>query len=396
MSDNLETASLNRSQTRTGSAPDWAELAARLRSDSPDPLYRRVSSQIEDWIERGILRPGDQLASERQLTELLEVSRRTIRAALADLIERGYVTATHGRGNFVTEPPARRELRFLALERFERSTISPAYYNLLHLAEAANRVTVHYKYAPTIKHLRAILESPPEGYQGLLIVRPSQEWIDALLAMPSRFTDNLPVPLLVTNRDLTGSTFNFISPDHAGQAREATRQLIAAGHTRIGYVSGSRSVGYLEKAFSGYQESMRKAGLEMYESDQRHFENLNPEKIATDLLPFLQCRQFTGIVLNGSAPSVAFERAVQLSSIVIPCDLSAILVCEENALKKLTMRWSAVIYPDQHTVHRAIEVLSDLSRGRITPPVQELLTPATRRGATCGQPPPLVASRKTA
>lgn len=69
----------------------------------PDKLSTYVVRQIELLILRGILRPGERLPSERELSEKLGVSRPSLRDAIADLQERGLVTARPGSGIYVAE-----------------------------------------------------------------------------------------------------------------------------------------------------------------------------------------------------------------------------------------------------------------------------------------------------
>jgi GntR family transcriptional repressor for pyruvate dehydrogenase complex len=62
-----------------------------------------VVDQIEALILDGVLRPGDRLPAERDLSRAFDVSRPILREALADLDRRGLVTARHGGGTFVAD-----------------------------------------------------------------------------------------------------------------------------------------------------------------------------------------------------------------------------------------------------------------------------------------------------
>ncbi len=356
-----------------------------LDAHSHVPLYRQVSSQIEQWIEEGRLKQGEQLASERRMTELLKVSRRTIRAALSDLIGRHYVSASHGRGNFVLAAPSQRELRFLGLEQFspERLGIAPCHYDLISEAEAKSNSLVHYKYAPSLEKLREILQNPPRGYDGILVHRPAQEWIHELLKLEKYLEKELPIPLLVAGRDLRGSSLNFVSQHHFDHSYEATRKLIEMGHKRIGYISGQMSVDYIKIAFDGYSQAMREAGLHIFEEDQFYFETMDATVIEEALVPFLASRKFAAVVVAGSVFSVPFENAVQRSPIVVPDQLSVILITEQYVLDGLTIRWTAHLHPNQAMALRSLEALCELSRGQIHAPVQELLPHIVIEGATC-------------
>lgn len=57
--------------------------------------------QIEDLIVQGVLRPGDQLPAERDLAQLLDVSRPSLRDAIKELEKRGLLNRRRGGGTFI-------------------------------------------------------------------------------------------------------------------------------------------------------------------------------------------------------------------------------------------------------------------------------------------------------
>ncbi|MFI4945796.1 MAG: FadR/GntR family transcriptional regulator, partial [Burkholderiales bacterium] len=64
-------------------------------------------AHVRGLIESGALRPGDRLASERELVLEIGVSRPSVRAGLRSLATMGVVTTRQGAGTFITEgPPA--------------------------------------------------------------------------------------------------------------------------------------------------------------------------------------------------------------------------------------------------------------------------------------------------
>jgi len=67
----------------------------------PEKISHTVVRQIEQLILRGILKPGERLPSERELSERLGVSRPSLREALADLQDSGLLTSRAGAGVFV-------------------------------------------------------------------------------------------------------------------------------------------------------------------------------------------------------------------------------------------------------------------------------------------------------
>lgn len=69
----------------------------------PEKLSAAVTRQIELLILRGILRPGERLPSERELSERLGVSRPSLREAIAELQEKGLLTTRAGAGIYVAD-----------------------------------------------------------------------------------------------------------------------------------------------------------------------------------------------------------------------------------------------------------------------------------------------------
>ncbi|QXT38863.1 FadR/GntR family transcriptional regulator [Gymnodinialimonas ceratoperidinii] len=68
-----------------------------------EKLSRAVVRQIEQLILRGILRPGDRLPSERELSERLSVSRPSLREAVAELQDKGLLATRAGAGIYVAD-----------------------------------------------------------------------------------------------------------------------------------------------------------------------------------------------------------------------------------------------------------------------------------------------------
>jgi DNA-binding GntR family transcriptional regulator len=73
-----------------------------LDADSPQPLWRQAADLIRHQIETGKLAAGGRIPAERDLLERLSISRVTLRRALQTLVEEGVLTASHGRGWYVS------------------------------------------------------------------------------------------------------------------------------------------------------------------------------------------------------------------------------------------------------------------------------------------------------
>lgn len=65
------------------------------------PLYYQLKQTIMKWIEDGQYLPGALIPSEKQLQEMFEISRTTVRLALKELEQEGLLVRSPGKGTFV-------------------------------------------------------------------------------------------------------------------------------------------------------------------------------------------------------------------------------------------------------------------------------------------------------
>jgi DNA-binding GntR family transcriptional regulator len=68
------------------------------------PVYKRIQNNIRNQIASGRLKPGDAVASERELAKTHKVSLMTARHALTGLENEGIVERRRGAGTFVAVP----------------------------------------------------------------------------------------------------------------------------------------------------------------------------------------------------------------------------------------------------------------------------------------------------
>lgn len=64
-------------------------------------MYQIIEQDIKDRIEEGFLQNGDMIESENVLKEMYNVSRMTVRQALNNLVNDGYLYRHKGKGTFV-------------------------------------------------------------------------------------------------------------------------------------------------------------------------------------------------------------------------------------------------------------------------------------------------------
>ncbi|MDG4655715.1 phosphonate metabolism transcriptional regulator PhnF [Ectobacillus antri] len=78
---------------------------------SPFPIYYQIQEWVKNQIESGEWKPGDKIPSEHELCEKFSVSRMTIRQAVNNLVEQGYLLRKRGIGTFVQLPKVEQRLQ---------------------------------------------------------------------------------------------------------------------------------------------------------------------------------------------------------------------------------------------------------------------------------------------
>ena len=134
------------------------------------PLARdTLTAQATDTLRRFILseelEPGFQLPSERELSEILSVSRNIVREALSVLVAEGLIVKRAGRGIFVTD--------------FDRSEVTP-------------KIALTFDYdsrdLSALAEARTIVEL---GAVDLMAARITADQLTHLAAINSSLADNL-------------------------------------------------------------------------------------------------------------------------------------------------------------------------------------------------------------
>ena len=75
-----------------------------LDKDSNIPLYFQLAEEFRKKIENYEWITNSQIPSELKLCENYKISRGTVRQAITELIQEGYIYRKHGLGTFIKKP----------------------------------------------------------------------------------------------------------------------------------------------------------------------------------------------------------------------------------------------------------------------------------------------------
>ncbi len=90
--------------------------------------YQEICIWIKDRLEKGELKAGDKIESEYQLCSQFQVSRQTVRHAIAVLEEEGIVKRYRGSGTYISDfgrtlPPKEKTMQIAVMTTFVQEYI---------------------------------------------------------------------------------------------------------------------------------------------------------------------------------------------------------------------------------------------------------------------------------
>ena len=127
-------------------------------------IYEEVVSQVHEMVREGQLKAGDQLPSERELSDTFKVSRTSVREALRALEAQGLVVSRTGAGTFVADLPIESLIAPLAAMLIEEKDALADVFEMRKLIEphiaslAAERAT-----KADIERMKKILDKQKEA-----------------------------------------------------------------------------------------------------------------------------------------------------------------------------------------------------------------------------------------
>ena len=71
------------------------------------PIYEQIIDNIKEQVIKGVLKPGDQLPSVRQLAAMLTVNANTVMKAYSELEREEVIETIRGKGAFIAMAPSK-------------------------------------------------------------------------------------------------------------------------------------------------------------------------------------------------------------------------------------------------------------------------------------------------
>lgn len=314
------------------------------------PLYSQIEDALRRQIEYGDLKVGCQIPTELELMEMFEVSRTTVRTAIANLVNDGLLCRAQGRGTFVVDTKQTTNESFRERCSQENMTVGVVIAGLsgyqpstvIRGIDAAFRVDdfnlmlLSSNIDPDIEkeNLERLLRANVRG----IIIWPSGRREDAVRRIVE--TSKI-VPVLLIDCFFRGIDLPYVVSDNYGGAYEAVEHLISDGFRRIGFVSTTSPnepeiVSSICDRYRGYVMALENNGIEVderllfahwrYSQGKSSFpeyvkrNHVDAALIENDnvLVQVVKVCQETGINIPGDLKIVGFDDSQVLSNLGFP------------------------------------------------------------------------------
>lgn len=240
-----------------------------IKPITPEPLYKKLKNEITKFIVNQEWSIGQKIPSEKQLGEKYNISRLTVRRALREVTYKGLIYSLPGKGYFVKSniigSDKVKSDYTIAISSYEQNSIENDdkmgswFTNGISngLMKGCYNHNILANFITLEDFDRSKISSILEKIEGLIWVNPEREKQSIIKDISN------DMPILVINRAFPGSQINYIKIDNYRGSRIVTGHLIELGHTRIGCISGKRTLEYSEERWRGYADAHIEKGVKL-------------------------------------------------------------------------------------------------------------------------------------
>src|SRR5690606_36513001 len=324
-------------------------------SEMMKPKYQLIIDDIKSHILSGTYKPGDRIPSEYVLQENYQVSRQTVRKAILELSNEGFLRSEKGSGTYVsTHYRSKAGVRsmiktigvittyisdyiFPSIIRGIEIRLNEDNYSLL-LASTNNDIEQEKK------ALEMMLSYGVDG----LIVEPTRSNVyNPNIAYYLSFKEQ-DVPLVMINAYYAELEVPFFCLDDVQSSYLATRELIAKGHSQIGIIAKMDDL-QGKYRMKGFIKALGEAKLRFQQEHVLSFDTATKADLSANLEVYLNDNRddVTAIVCYNDEVGLEVVHFCSKLGISIPDDLTVIGQDNPYIAKNANIQLTTLTHPQE-------------------------------------------------
>ena len=234
--------------------------------------YQMICKVVRAQISEGFWKPGSRIYSERQLAELYDVSRLTVKRALSELVSEGLLEYRSGRqGTFVTEdciqPGTRKKEkseRFIGVA-IDNHTPAFASHLLQGIHDALWSNGFHTIYCNTYQEnedfyerIQSLISTSIEGLIYSPVLGPGYLEINKRIL---ESLDEKKIPFVLVDRYMSDRLDNHVVINNRESYLDLVRMLFNKGHRRILFLNGFEASSSLDR-LRGFRDAFDQSEID--------------------------------------------------------------------------------------------------------------------------------------
>lgn len=358
--------------------------------DCVKPKYQVIIDDIKSNILSGTYSVGEQIPTESALQDSYNVSRQTVRKAILELSNEGFLRSEKGSGTYVSNLYRSRtggntmkktigvittyisDYIFPSIIRGIEGRLNEDNYSLL-LASTNNDVEQEKK---------ALEMMLSYGVDGLIVEPTKSNLYNPNIAYYLSFKEQ-DVPFTMINAFYEELEVPFFCLDDVQSSYLATRELIAKGHSQIGIIAKMDDL-QGKYRMKGYIKALGEAKLRFHPEQVLSFDTASKPDLSTNLEVFLEENRdaLTSLVCYNDEVGLEVVHACRKLGISIPDELSIIGQDNSYIAKNANIKLTTLTHPQEQMGRDAADWVIKKLQGKKDLPTNTYYQPVLIEGET--------------
>ncbi len=303
----------------------------RLNED--ESKYIQVKNNLKKWIVSKNIRQGEKVPSENQLVDLFHVSRHTIRQAIGELVNEGWLLREQGRGTFVNVPfqssggdnvPSRTKIAVITT--YLADYIFPHIISGIESVVSENGHTLSLlstgnAFSTERRSLETVIL---EGVDGL-IIEPTKSTLPNLNIDLYFILQERNIPFVMLHSSYVELNASIVALDDSKGAYLATKHLIDLGHEKISGIFKSDDMQGRNR-FKGFVKAHQDAHLSVESKNVATYDTENRiqvvENFVAKIFHDLRADRPTAVVCYNDEVAIMVINILRTLGLDVPNDVS--------------------------------------------------------------------------
>lgn len=352
-----------------------------LDKTSVIPLYAQLAEVLKGRMIMGEIKPGDKLESESEMVEEFGVGRLTVRSALAQLVEMGYLEKAQGKGTFCKAAGETNYLNIEVILDMGNTYFIPTYY-VKGISEVLTANNCNFIISDTNSNAESLCTSLEQiltkNCSGVIFqltqVDLSSDIRSRLLSSITAF-NNRGIPCIMIDSRIEQANISYVMLDEfAGGARVA-EHFAAYGHKKCAIAYRPNCCDALQR-YNGFCKAAGDFRL------SAPLELGCDETLENDLLRAVQ-QGVTGIFGYNDDIAVKCIRILKQHGIAVPEKVSVIGFDDSYLASTSEPQLTTVSHPKETMGKHTARALLKLIKKQIRAPYTEMFHPELIRRSSC-------------